>query len=198
MRRHFFGLICAVIFVMGISITAQAEDLIHQAYEMPVFIDDNIPQGPGTHLNGPGDTYAYTFLLNDKYTKSDKYRIKRAIFGVHIIDGDYDTEKGDQKPEWGSITMDGLTRKWIRLDYLGDGYKPGQQPTLSSFYEIESDAQSDDAPPYIYDVTDLLKDHTLKVQVTNLRSDGTIEGTAPFGEFNVLRVGLHVWWEAVK
>lgn len=178
--------------------TVLAEDLIHKAYEMPVFIDDKTPQGPGTHLNGPGDSYSYTFILDDKYTKSDKYRIKRAIFGVHVIDGDYDAQKGDQKPEWGSITMDGETREWMVPAHLKAEYRLDQTPVNSNFYEIESDAEHQDAPPYIYSVADLLNDNMLKIKVTNLRSDGTVDSDAPFGDFNVLRIGLHVWWEEIK
>ncbi len=173
-------------------------ETIHKAYEMPVLFDKNTPQQFGTHLNGPGDNYRYTFILQDQYAKSDKYRISKATFGVHILDGDYHKDTGDSTPEWGKIIMDGEARKWITLPFLDKNYKLNKTSTLSKFYEIESDMENDGLPPYIFEVTDLIQDHNLRIEITNLRKDGSISGTSPFGGFQVLRVGLHVWWEKIE
>ena len=47
--------------------------------------------------------------------------------------------------------------------------------------------------PYIFNVTDLLKDNKLVLEVTNLRKDGSIDGDAPCGDFTVLRA-LSIRW----
>ena len=87
--------------------------------------------------------------------------------------------------------------------YKKMGCRVGQTPALSDLYEIEADGEpcTHDVPmpPYIFNVTDIAeKDRRLTVEVTNLREDGTIEGTAPYGEFTVLRVGFHVTWAHKK
>ena len=58
----------------------------HVPYEMAVFKAPDGPQGPGTHLNAPGDTYRFTYIINDKYSKDPNYVLKRTGFGVHILD----------------------------------------------------------------------------------------------------------------
>lgn len=185
-------------FLLIFIVSAVSAETIHQAYEMPAFADNNIPQKSGTHLNGPGDNYRYTFFLHDKYAKNHNYRITKATFGVHILDSDYSKLTGDDIPEWGKITMDGKERKWITLPFLGKNYKLGKTPSLSTVYEIESDMENGGLPPYIYDVTDLIQDHKLIIDITNVRKDGKIYSDAPFGDFQVLRVGLHVWWEKME
>lgn len=76
--------------------------------------------------------------------------------------------------------------------------RPDTGPTY--FVEMESDDVTvGGSPPYIYTVTVLIKDdHKLVLEVINLRKDGTIDGSAPFGDFIVLRAGLHLFYAPVK
>jgi len=173
---------------------AAREGETHVAVEMSVFDVATKTQGPGTHLNAPGDTYRYTYVIDNEYSNSDKYELVRAIFGVHIIDPDYDKDGGDKAPEWGSITIDGTIPTTVSK--LG----PNEvTPIKTDLVEMMSDDEVGGRPPYIYDALDFVKDDNMLVlEVINLREDGKIDGDAPYGDFNVLRAGLHVYYKEKK
>jgi len=201
MKRKFAS-ICAVVLFFGIVGNVGAEEAkkdIPISYEMPVFVSDEEPQKPGTHLNAPGDTYSYTFIIDDKYSSNPDLYIKNAILGVHIIDDDWSREKGDGAQEWGRILINGKPMNWINLPFLKDmGYRVGQTPSSSQLYEFEDDnevCEKAPIPPYIFNVTDIAeKDRKVNIEITNVRKNGKIEGAAPYGDFNVLRVGFRVTW----
>ncbi|MDB4443941.1 hypothetical protein N9174_01200 [bacterium] len=163
----------------------------HVPYEMAVFKPPDGPQGPGTHLNAPGDTYRFTYLINDKYSKDPAYVLKRVTFGIHILDPEYSKASGDGPQEWGRILIDGKPREMIGRAYGNKGAKKGE---IKDFMEMASDPEAKGSPPYIYAVTDFVKDGKLVLEVTNLRKDGSIDGDAPFGDFIVLRAGLHLFY----
>jgi hypothetical protein len=82
-----YASICAMVLFIGMIGKVGAEEAkkdIPISYEMPVFVSDKEPQKPGTHLNAPGDTYSYTFIIDDKYSSDPNLYIKNAILGVHI------------------------------------------------------------------------------------------------------------------
>lgn len=201
MKRK-FACICAVVLLFIIICKVGAEETkkdISIAYEMPVFVGDEVPQKPGTHLNAPGDIYSYTFIINDKHSSNPDLYIKNAILGVHIIDDDWSREKGDGAQEWGRILINGKPMNWINLPFLKDmGYRVGQTPSSSQLYEFQDDnevCEKAPIPPYIFNVTDIAeKDRRVNIEITNVREDGKIEGDAPYGDFNVLRVGFRVIW----
>jgi hypothetical protein len=159
---------------------------------MAVFKPPKGPQEAGTHLNAPGDVYRFTYIINDKYSKDPSYFINRATMGVHILDPEYTKETGDGAPEWGRILIDGKPRALTGRSFAAKGLKEGE---IQDFMEMASDPEAKGAPPYIYNVIDLVQDGELVLEVTNLRKSGSIEGTAPFGDFIVLRAGLHLYWK---
>jgi len=163
----------------------------HVPYEMAVFKAPDGPQGPGTHLNAPGDTYRFTYIINDKYSKDPNYVLKRTGFGVHILDPEYSKASGDGPQEWGRILIDGKPRALTKRAFASKGLKEGE---IKDFQEIVSDPEAGGPPPYIYNVFDLVKDGKLVLEVTNVRKDGSIDGSAPFGDFIVLRAGLHLFY----
>lgn len=156
----------------------------HVPYEMEVFDTETEKQNAGTNLNAPGDTYRYTYLINDKYSNDPDYVLKRALLGVHIDDPDYSKEAGDVDKEWGSILID------------GKALTTTSEPIASTdLVEIMSDAETPPLPPYIYNVTDnVIDDNKLVLQITNLNEDGTTDSDKPFGSFTVLRAGLHLYY----
>jgi hypothetical protein len=164
----------------------------HVPYEMAVFKPPEGPQEAGTHLNAPGDTYRFTYIINDKYSKDPSYFINRATMGVHTLDPDYSEASGDGAKEWGRILIDGKPRELAGNSFAAKGLKKGE---IKEFMEIASDPEAEGSPPYIYNVIDFVKDGTLVLEVTNVRKDGSIDGDAPFGDFIVLRAGLHLYWK---
>jgi hypothetical protein len=163
----------------------------HVPYEMAVFKPPKGPQGPGTHLNAPGDTYRFTYIINDQYSKDPAYEVKRATFGLHILDPEYSKAYGDGPQEWGRILIDGKPRALVGRAFASKGLKEGE---IKDFMEMVGDPEAKGSPPYIYTVTDFVKDGKLVLEVTNLRKDGSIDGDAPFGDFIVLRGGLHLFY----
>ena len=172
----------------------------HYAYEWDTFTPGakgkpNV-QLPGADLAGPGDTYRYTVFIDDKYANNPDYEIIRAVLGVHIDDYDASREGGDGKPEWGSITINGEPRTCLVADSEGE-----RSPKSTKFQEIVSDAEVSPNPkrldpPYVFQITDLVKQSkVLVIEVKNLRQDGSIEGDAPFGDFVVNRIGVHVFYK---
>lgn len=175
-------------------------EVFKSVYEMPNYIDQQ-QVGPGTHLNAPGDTYRYTFLIDDKYSQNpDKYQVHNALIGVHILDTDWNAVTGDTKLEWGRILINGKTQNWIVPSFLkGSDYRDAHKPKNSGLYEMVDDYEIGNGKPipaYIFDVTSLIKQegNMLTIEVTNLREDGSVDSDAPYGEFSVLRVGFHLNW----
>lgn len=166
----------------------------HVSYEMPTFVNNQLPQQAGTHLNGPGDTYRYTYFIDDQYLNNKKFYLKRATIGVHIIDRDFQEGGDDGEKEWGSITLNGHALYWIQYS-SAKGFRQGQIPERTNLVEIMSDHETKGMPPYIFDVTHLVKKKSqLILEVTNLRRDGTTDSLEPYGNFTVLRGGLHLYY----
>ncbi|XPF94810.1 hypothetical protein ACM9HF_02035 [Colwellia sp. RE-S-Sl-9] len=196
--KKVFKLLCGSIFVLlPLSIHAAspntAEDEFHVAYEMPVFSPSLGTQSAGTHLNAPGDRYRYTYIIEDKYATDPSFILKRANLGVHIIDSDFNKETGDQKPEWGQILINNQPRYWIHFKEIKN-YRKDDVSELTNLVEMKSDDEVGGVPPYIFNVTELIKDRKLILEVINLRSDGAIDSSADYGDFNVLRGGLHLYY----
>ena len=184
-----------LILVMVGVVGAQPKPLpgeSHVPYEMATFKPPKGPQMPGIHLNAPGDTYRFTYIINDKYSKDPSYFINRATFGLHILDPEYTKESGDGPKEWGRILINGKPRAMSGRSFGAKGLKKGE---IKDFMEIASDPEAKGAPPYIYPVLDLVKGGKLVLEVINVRKDGSIDGNAPFGDFMVLRGGLHLYWK---
>ena len=112
--------------------------------------------------------------------------------GVHTLDPEYTKESGDGAKEWGRILIDGKPRALIGASFAAKGLKEGE---IKDFMEIASDPEAKGSPPYIYNVLDFVKDGKLVLEVINVRKDGSIDGDAPFGDFMVLRAGLHLFWK---
>jgi len=122
---------------------------------------------------------------------------------VHIIDHDWSKEKGDTASEWGSILLNGRAVTTIVPEIIKEmgGYRVGQAPLNSAFLELECDSEihpSGQMPAYIFslkEIEDSIKrTGKIVIQITNLRSDGTINGNTPFGDVIVNRTGLHLFW----
>lgn len=162
------------------------------SYEMATFDEETSTQNGGAELNGPGDIYRYTYFIKDDYIKNPDYKLARAIIGVHIIDDDF-VDGVDKAPEWGSITLDGAPQKWIKFPV--PGHREDEEPALTGLDEIDSDPEQGGFPPYIFNVPELIaEDGKLVLEVTNLREDGSVDGDAAFGDFTVLRAGLHLFY----
>ena len=70
----------------------------------------------------------------------------------------------------------------------------------AEFLEIVGDEEISpegaEIPPYIFAITDAMKkSNQVTVEIINLRSDGTTNSNAPYGNFIVNRVGCHVWYK---
>lgn len=162
------------------------------SYEMSTFDEVAQKQNGGAELNAPGDMYRYTYMVDDKYINDPAYKLERAIIGVHIIDDDF-VDGVDKEPEWGSITLDGKPQKWIQFPV--PGHRVDEKPAMTDLDEIDSDPEQGGFPPYIFNVPELISDDgKLVLEVKNLRKDGSIKGDAPFGDFIVLRAGLHLFY----
>jgi len=166
---------------------------VHMAYEWATY-NPAVPteHAPGAVLSGPGDSYSYTVVRNDTYAANPDYEVLRAIIGVHIDDSDI---KSPNK-KWGSILVNG---KALPFMIMGDKDKRTAVPT--DMVEIISDAKltgqpGSSVPPYIFDVKPILDaGKEVRVTVTNLRSDGSLDSDAAFGGFIVNRIGAHVWYK---
>ena len=172
-------------------------ETVHMVYECDTFTPGkpNIHL-PGADLNGPGDSYRYTLIRDDKYANDPDYEIVNAVAGVHIDDYDWSKESGDREPEWGRILVNGKPMKYVIMLPTDK-----RQPESSEFIEIVSDAEISQEggplmPPYIFSLTEEAKKSKMLVfEVTNLRKDGSVDGDAPFGNFVVNRIGYHVWYK---
>lgn len=160
----------------------------HVPYEMGVFDATTQVQSVGTHLATPGDRYRYTYVIDDEYFGNEQYKLERALFGVHILDADYSGDSGDGAPEWGAILIDGEARTTV-----------GKAGVLTDLVEMKSDPEIPSGlPPYIYVVTDLvIDDGKLVLEVVNLNSNGGEDMSADYGDFNMLRAGLHLYYSKV-
>lgn len=207
--NKFSNVVVAITMVLGVSVGACAEthayleepdpswdpvdSEVHMAYEWATF-NPAAPaeHGPGAVLSGPGDMYRYTVLRDDKYAGNPEYEVVRALLGVHI-----DASKPDNPgKKWGRITINGTA-----YPYVVKSKKDTRQPKATDFVAIISDAEltgspGSSTPPFIYDVTELIaRGENVTVEITNLREDGAVNGTAPFGGFIVNRIGAHVWYK---
>lgn len=160
----------------------------HVPYEMEVFDIKSQVQSPGVHLAAPGDTYRYTYVINDEFAGNPEYKLERALFGVHILDPDFNKADGDSKPEWGTILIDGATATTV-----------GKSGFKTDLLEIKSDPEiASGLPPYIFSVADqILDDGKMVLEVTNLNQKGGTDMSAEYGDFNVLRAGLHLYYSKV-
>jgi hypothetical protein len=150
---------------------------------------------PGADLQGPGDAYRYTVMRDDQYGDNPNYEVVRAMIGIHIDDYDWNRESGDGKPEWGKILINGQPAKALKFSPVDP-----REPALTDFVEIVGDEEISPKgafiPPYIFMVTDEFKNSkSLTVEIVNLRKDGSVDGTAPYGDFVVNRIGAHVWYK---
>lgn len=156
----------------------------HVPYEMGIFDAKTQVQSGGTHLAAPGDMVRYTYVIDDAFFGNPDYKLERALFGVHILDADYKADGGDGAKEWGAILIDGEARKTV-----------GENGVLTDHVELKSDPEANGSPPYIYIVTDQLKDDgNLVLEVVNLNSAGGKDMSAEYGDFNMLRAGLHLYY----
>lgn len=171
--------------------------------ENAIMPDTKKPQLPGLDLNGPGDVWRYTFFLDKKHLNDD-WKLTQAVVALHIVDPDYDREaKKDGAPEWARITVNGKPVKtWTPPFLAGIGYRKGQEPFSTELVELDDEAEahpSGKPPAYIFNPLELedafKKAGKVVIEVTNVREDGSIEGSAPFGSFIVLRSGLHFVWK---
>jgi len=168
----------------------------HVPYEMGIFPLPNGPQKPGTHLNAPGDTYRFTYIINDKYSNDPNYVLVRTAFGVHVLDPEYTKAKGDGPKEYGRILIDGKPREYLKRSYAYKNLKESEKKGAQPFMEMASDPETGGAPPYIYDIIDQVKDdNKVVLEITNVRADGSIDGNAAYGDFTVLRAGLHCFYK---
>lgn len=154
-----------------------------RSYEMSMFNEETSTQGPGIQLAVPGDSVRYTYVIDDEFINDPTYKLNRAVLGVHIIDDDLTEDGTDVKPEWGSIHLDGAprtTRDDITTDHL----------------ELASDHENErKLPPYIYNIPELIADDgMLVIEVTNLNKDGGTDLNVEYGDFNMLRAGLHLYY----
>lgn len=166
---------------------------VHMAYEWSTY-NPAKPEAhaPGAVLAGPGDSYSYTVVRRDDYAGNPDYEILQAIIGVHIDDSD----AANVGKKWGSILVNG---KALPFAVVVSTDKRSGEPT--DFVEIISDATltgqpGSSTPPYIYDVKPLLDaGKEVRVTITNLRADGSVDSDADFGGFVVNRIGAHVWYK---
>jgi hypothetical protein len=212
-----FPLLYAVLLSFGVSGSVGAADAPPGASGPPplppghetedvenaIMPDLSKPQHPGLDLNGPGDLWRYTFFLDKKHLNDD-WELTQAVVALHIIDPDYDKEaKKDGAPEWARITVNGKPVKtWAPPVLTATGYRKGQEPFSTELVELDDEAEvhpSGRMPAYIFNPLELeeafKKTGKVIIEVTNVRQDGTIEGSAPFGNFIVLRSGLHFVWK---
>lgn len=172
-------------------------ETVHMAYENNTFTPGKpFVHLPGVDLAGPGDSYRYTIIRDDKYANDPNYEIVNAIIGVHI--DDYDANKeGDRTPEWGKILLNGKPMTTVKLLPF-DTMAPQSTKILEMVSDLEFSPEPDKKlfPPYIFNVTELFKKQKDNIiEVINLRQDGSIEGDAPFGDFVINRIGCHVWYK---
>lgn len=166
---------------------------VHMAYEWSTY-NPVAPteHAPGAVLAGPGDSYSYTVMRRDAYAGNPDYEVLRAIIGVHIDDSD--TKYLSKK--WGSILVNGKALPFV---IMSDKDKRTAVPT--DMVEIISDATltgqpGSSVPPYIFDVKSVLNaGEEVRVTITNLRENGSVDGDAAFSGFVVNRIGAHVWYK---
>lgn len=158
-----------------------------RSYEMNMFDEKASAQGPGIQLAVPGDMVRYTYVIDDEFINDPAYKLSRAIIGVHIIDADMVGKDKDEVSEWGSVHLDGAPRT-TRDDETTD------------HIEIRSDEETENKlPPYIYNIPELITDDGMLVlEVTNLNKDGGKDMSAEYGDFNMMRAGLHLFYTKVK
>jgi len=192
-------ILLAIIFSVDIAAQSAASGKYHVAQEMPIYNAAEKQQRAGIPLNAPGDHYRYSYLIDNQYANNTNFVLEKATIGVHILDADYQADTGDMQPEWGQILLNGRAHHWIHYPAAKD-YRLDEKPELTSLIEIVSDDETSGMPPYIFDVTQLLKiqKNKLVLDITNLREDGEIEGDAAFGDFTILRAGLHLYYKQVS
>lgn len=154
-----------------------------RSYEMSMFDEETSVQGPGMQLAVPGDMIRYTYVIDDEFINDPAYTLSRAVFGVHIIDSDLGEDGTDGAQEWGAIYLDGEPRE------TRDG-------ELTDFMEMRSDHENEKKlPPYIFNIPELIADDgTLVLEVLNLNKDGGKDRSTDYGDFNMLRAGLHLFY----
>ncbi len=177
-----FALVLAAVSVQAGGPPAK-EGESKRSYEMNTFDEVSAVQGPGMHLAVPGDMVRYTYIIDDEFIGNAKYKLQRAILGVHILDADYSEADGDVAKEWGAIHLDGAARKTVTGE-------------LTNLLELRSDYETENQfPPYVYNIPELITDDgKLVLEVFNLNSEGGDELSREYGDFNMLRGGLHLYY----
>lgn len=157
------------------------------SYEMSMFDEETSVQAPGMQLAVPGDILRYTYVIDDQYINDPAYKLSRAVLGIHIIDDDLKEDGTDPDQEWGSVKLDGEARE------TRDGEMTGH-------VEMRSDHENErKLPPYIYNIPELISDDgMITIEVQNLNKDGGTDMSADYGDFNVLRAGLHLYYVAAE
>jgi hypothetical protein len=193
----YFGLVCAEPIIHAPSEWDPPNTEAHLAYEWATYVPDSALL-PGADLNAPGDMIRHTIMIDDKYSKDPNYKILKVEVGVHIDDYDWSKGSGDQKPEWGSIRVNG--RPMMNVIYSPDDKRKAES---SIFMEIVSDVEMSPEgkawPSYVFEWTgkslaEAVKKKSFVVEVKNLRKDGSVDSDAAFGNFVVNRMGLHVYY----
>ena len=150
---------------------------------------------PGADLQGPGDSYRFTVIRDDKWANDPAYEVVQSMVGIHIDDYDWSKEAGDAKPEWGKILVNGKPAGFVIFSPVDK-----RKPASSEFLEIVSDPEISpegaSIPPYIFVITEeMKKSKSVTIEIINLRKDGSINSNAPYGNFIVNRIGCHVWYK---
>jgi hypothetical protein len=201
--------VMTVFFIVSLTGTAFSEGYLiplgkkdpkgtvaHMAYEW----DNLIIKGkeeihkPGADLQGPGDTYRYTIIIDNEYHGNPNYKILKAVIGIHIDDYDWIKGSGDTKPEWGKILINGSPAKFLVISP-----RDKRKPASSEFMEIAGDEEISPPnrliPPYVFNVKDIIQNNdTVTIEIVNLREDGSTNSDAPYGNFIVNRVGSHIYY----
>ena len=150
---------------------------------------------PGADLQGPGDSYRFTVIRNDKWANDPSLEVVQSMIGVHIDDYDWSKAGGDSKPEWGKILVNGKPAQYVIFSPV-DKRKPDSSEFMEIVGDEEISPEGAEIPPYIFVITDeMKKSKSVTIEIINLRSDGTTNSNAPYGNFIVNRVGCHVWYK---
>ena len=150
---------------------------------------------PGADLQGPRDSYRFTVIRNDKWANDPSLEVVQSMIGVHIDDYDWSKAGGDSKPEWGKILVNGKPAQFVIFSPV-DKRKPGSSEFMEIVGDTEISPEGAMIPPYIFVITEeMKKSKSVTIEIINLRSDGTTNSNAPYGNFIVNRVGCHVWYK---
>ena len=135
-------------------------------------------QKPGADLQGPGDSYRFTVIRDDKWANDPSLEVVQSMVGVHIYDFDWTKAGGDSKPEWGKILVNGKPAQFVIFSPV-DKRKPASSEFLEIVGDEEISPEGAEIPPYIFVITDeMIKSKSVTIEIINLRSDGSTHSNA--------------------